>query len=108
MIDQKVKTISSHFGTDPALIAAVIQAEGNILKAVQCSMPSVETVEKAIEITCRSAVHAMSDYIKQTDPDGFVEFWASRWAPQGAKNDPTGLNGNWPTNVKKAWNVVHA
>lgn len=103
MIDQKIKTISSHFGTDPTLIGAVERAEGNLLKAVQCSIPSVETREKAIEITCRSLVHAMSDYIKQTDPDGFVDFWAQRWAPQGAKNDPTGLNKFWAGNVLKLW-----
>ena len=108
MIDQTIKTIASHFGIDPTLIGAVERAEGNILKAVQCSIPTVETREKALEITCRSAVHAMSDYIKQTDPDGFVEFWAKRWAPVGASNDPTKLNANWPKNVKKAWNVVQA
>lgn len=108
MIDQKVKTIASHFGIDPTLIAAVERAEGNILKAVQCSIPSVDSREQALQITCRSAAHAMCDYIKQTDPEGFVEFWAKRWAPQGAKNDPANLNANWPVNVKRFWNTVQA
>lgn len=107
-IDPDVKRIAAHFGVDAALIQAVVRAEGNILKAVQCSIPSVTTREQAIEITCRSAVHAMSDLVKATRADVFVEFWAHRWAPQGAANDPTSLNANWPVNVKKFWGTVQA
>lgn len=107
-IDPDVRRIAGRFGVDPSLIQAVVRAEGNILKAVQCSLPNTSNVEQALEITCRSAAHAMSDYIKQTDPDGFVSFWAARWAPQGAKNDPTSLNANWPVNVKKFWGILHA
>jgi hypothetical protein len=32
-----------------------------------------------------------------------VDFWAKRWAPVGAANDPHDLNVNWPVNVKKFW-----
>lgn len=104
-IDPDVRRIAKRFGVDAALIQAVIRAEGNILKAVQCSVPSVTTREEAVEVTCRSAAHAMSDYIKQTNPAGFVSFWAARWAPVGVANDPTALNKNWPVNVTKGWKV---
>lgn len=102
-IDPDVRRLATRFGVDPALIQAVVTAEGDILKAVQCSIPSVETREKALEITCRSAAHAMSDYLKAHDRDGFVAFWGKRWAPLGAANDPTHLNQNWSKNVLKLW-----
>lgn len=102
-IDLDILRIAKKFGIDAALIQAVVNAEGNIVKAVQCSLPNVTTREEALEITCRSAIHAMSDFVKIGDPGGFVQFWANRWAPRGVKNDPTDLNKNWPVNVLKAW-----
>jgi len=103
-IDPVVRAVAKDFGLDPALLQAVERAEGNILKAVQCSIPSVQTREQALRITARSAVHAMSDYIRTSQRGPFVQFWAARWAPQGAKNDPTNLNANWPKNVLTFWN----
>lgn len=102
-IDEDVRRLAKRFGVDPALIQAVVKAEGNILKAIQCTFPNVKTREEALEITCRSAVHAMSDYVKAESAAGYVAFWAHRWAPQGAENDPTDLNKNWPANVTKLW-----
>lgn len=103
VIDPDVRAIAEQFRVDPSLIQAVMQAEGNIVKAVQCSFPSVTTREAAIEITCRSAVHAMSDYIKIQNKEGFIQFWAKRWAPVGATNDPNNLNANWSSNVSRLW-----
>lgn len=102
-IEPIVRDTAAHFGVDPALIQAVIAAEGNILKAVQCSIPSIDTREKALEVTCRSANHAQSAYVSTHDAAGFVAFWASIWAPTGAKNDPHDLNRNWPLNVLRMW-----
>lgn len=105
-IDPDVRGIAAHFGVDAALIQAVVQAEGNIVRAVQCSIPSVQTREQALQILCRSAVHAMSDFIKnggEPRQDAFVEFWAARWAPQNVANDPLHLNANWATNVDRLW-----
>lgn len=34
----------------------------------------------------------------------FLEFFASRWAPIGAENDPHNLNKNWLPNVRKILN----
>ena len=102
-IDPDVLRIAKRFGVDPKLIQAVVTAEGDIFKAVKCSVPTVRDREQALEITCRSAAHAMSDFLKQSNPVGFVSFWAARWAPVGAENDPTSLNQNWPKNVAKLW-----
>ena len=103
-VDPDVYRIAKRWGMDPTLIQAVVKAEGNILRAVQCSIPSVKTREEAIEITCRSAVHALCDFLDDSRlrPE-FVNFWAARWAPQGAVNDPTGLNQNWAGNVLEIW-----
>jgi hypothetical protein len=102
-IDPDVAQTAKYFGVDAALIQAVVIAEGNIVRAVQCSVPSVTTRQQALEITCRSCVHAMSDYVKAQHGADFVAFWAARWAPQGAANDPHGLNKNWPVNVRAHW-----
>ncbi len=102
-ISDDVRKAARKFGVDPALIQAVVIAEGNIIKAVQCSFPGVTDEAQALEITCRSAAHALSDYVKMTDPEAFAAFWGARWAPVGARNDPNGLNANWPRNVFKNW-----
>jgi hypothetical protein len=104
IVDSDVKAVAAHFGIDPALLQAVVQAEGNILRAVQCSMPSVQTREGALEVTARSSVHAMRDFIKTSGLEqAFVAFWGGRWAPMGASNDPSNLNRNWPSNVWTIW-----
>ena len=105
MIDADVRAVAHDFGLDPALLQAVVTAEGNILKAVQCSIPTVQTRSEALRILARSAAHAMTDYIKSSDQyrAEFVAFWGDRWAPVGAANDPKGLNANWIQNVRKLW-----
>ncbi len=105
IIDPDVAAAAKHSGLDPLLVQAVVRAEGNILKAVQCSIPSVTTRAEALDVLCRSCVHALSDFVKlsQTEQSNFVSFWAHRWAPEGVSNDPTNLNQNWPVNVLKFW-----
>lgn len=102
-IDPDVLRIARRFGVDPKLIQAVVIAEGDILKAVRCSLPNTLNRDEAIEVTCRSAAHAMSDFIRSTNASEFIEFWGSRWAPVGAANDPENLNHNWPSNVRRLW-----
>ena len=104
-IDADVLTVARAFGLDPALLQAVVIAEGNIVRAVQCSLPEVTTRELALRITARSCVHAMVDWIKGDDarPGAFVAFWADRWAPRGAANDPHDLNAHWALNVRRLW-----
>lgn len=102
-LDPDVRATAAHFGLDARLVQAVVNAEGNIVKAVQCSFPSVTTREKALDILCRSAVHAMSDFIQQAQAEDFVGFWSARWAPPNVANDPTHLNEHWSSNVFKLW-----
>lgn len=114
-IDTDVAATAKHWGLDPHLLQAVVNAEGNIVRAVAISIPSVTTRQEALEVTCRSAVHAMCDFIKANDPNvdlpdystnlerDFVAFFAARWAPVGVANDPHGLNRAWPSNVLSGW-----
>lgn len=103
-IDPDVASVAAQFDLDPRLLQAVVQAEGNIVKAVQCSVPSVTTRAMALHVLARSAGHALCDFAKQPEhaPE-FVAFWQARWAPDGAANDPHGLNGNWSHNVLRLW-----
>lgn len=83
---------------------AVVLAEGNIVKAVQCSIPSIVNEEDALDVLARSAAHALVDFVVQSGlKQSFSNYWSRRWAPVGADNDPTSLNKNWPGNVARAW-----
>jgi hypothetical protein len=104
-----VRGIAASFNLDPRLVQAVCDAEGNIVRAVQCSIPSVKTREEAIRVLCRSIVHAMRDYIVVNGhADDFVAQWARKWAPEKASNDPTNLNANWSHNVSTLWGAEKA
>lgn len=111
-IPPDVQQVGNHFAGSSTgfttLLQAVCQAEGNIVKAVQCTFPKVTTRTEALSITARSAVHAMTDYIVQQGSSGFVRFWQRRWAPEGVQNDPTHLNANWQANVEKLWQPATA
>ena len=105
-IDPDVRGKAAHYGLDPRLVQAVVNAEGNIVRAVQCSIPSVTTREQALDVLCRSCIHALRDFVHTSGLDkAFVGFWGARWAPIGAENDPKGLNKNWPGHVVKLWLV---
>lgn len=105
-IDLDVAATAKHFGLDPRLLQAVVNAEGPgmaILKAVQCSTQGVTTRTQALEIAARTLVHALSDYVRISVPTGFVEAFAAKWAPEGVANDPTHLNENFARNMRKLW-----
>jgi hypothetical protein len=105
MIDPDVRGVAKDFGLDADLLQAIVTAEGNIVRAVQCSVPSVTTRDQALRITARSVVHRMCDFTKAHDGAGFVKYMQSFWAPTGAENDPQNLNANWAPNVTKLWGV---
>lgn len=103
-IDADVRTTAQRFGLEPRFLQAIVNAEGDILRAVRCSIPSTKDRQTALEITCRSAIHAMRDFITAYGfAETYVEFFGSRWAPIGAGNDPTSLNKNWVPNVYRLW-----
>ena len=108
-IDPDVLAVARSIGLDAALLQAVVIAEGNIVRAVRCSLPSVTTREEALRVTARSAVHALCDWVTAGGSErkqSFVAFWAARWAPIGAKNDPNNMNANWPVTVGRLWSAV--
>lgn len=97
-----------------ALANAIYKAEGGaktkhpygILKRYKTT-----TSRQACINTCK---HAYRDYLvavakaPQIASKGprmaFLAFLANRYAPIGAKNDPTGLNRNWLKNVSHFYN----
>ena len=85
------------------LVQAIVTAEGDIVRAVQCSDDTVQTREQAIRVVCRSVIHRMCDWVQQDHPHEFVTYMGSKWAPIGAMNDPKSLNVNWVPNVSKLW-----
>lgn len=102
-IDADVSAVAARWGLSPALLQAIILSEGDIVAAVRCTVPSVATRAQALEILARSTTHRMQEYVADHDPRGFVDYFASKWAPVGVSNDPTSLNSNWPRNVFKLW-----
>jgi hypothetical protein len=94
------------FNLPQELVQAVVNAEGNILAAVRCSLPSVTTREEALRVLCRSIVHRMTEFIVDGGhAPNFVRYFGSKWAPIGVTNDPTNLNQFWANNVLRIWNV---
>lgn len=105
MIPKDVELIGRRYGVPARLLWAVEKAEGDLLKAVRCSIKSVKDLTEAREITARSAAHALFDFVLAGGSGwfAFIDFWAARWAPVGAANDPGNLNSNWAKNVKALW-----
>jgi hypothetical protein len=68
-----------------------------------------------LEICCQTVRHRLAEYDQDNQaldlhdaPDGkqvvvygrdFISWFASIWAPNGASNDPNGLNQNWSRNA---------
>lgn len=106
-VDVQLK--SADKGCPAELIQAVCDAEGPgdaIVRAVQCSLPRVTTRDQALDVLCRSANHRAWEFLALHGLDReFVEYFASKWAPQGVKNDPSNLNANWAGNVETLWGI---
>lgn len=105
VIDLDVREWAKQWGLDPMLVQAVCNAEGDIVKAVACSVPSVHARGEALMILCRSLTHRLWEFAKGQAQHGedFPAYFARMWAPIGAANDPTGLNANLAGNVRALW-----
>jgi hypothetical protein len=88
-------------------VQAVVQTEGDIVKAVQCSDPSITTRDLALRVLCRSLIHALWLFAAN-DPKAFVSLFGSRWAPVGVENDPHDLNVHFIPNMLALWTSSHA
>ena len=102
MIDADVRRIATEFNLDPKLVQSVVKQEGDIVRAVQCSVPDVTTREQAIRILCLSLVHRLWEFAGQR-PGAFVAYFGSKWAPYPTANDPKGLNRFFVPNVLQFW-----
>ena len=51
-------------------------------------------------VTLRSLKRRWQEYQLKNMNTPFEEYFASKWAPLNAENDPTGLNKNWISNFK--------
>jgi hypothetical protein len=118
--------VASHYNISPVWLQAMIICEGGkdaFIRAVQCSTTlGIDTYEQALHIGARSLTHAMSDFIFQNRPPAmdwaiaskdfvpqFAAFLAAKWAPYPAKNDPKGLNKNWPGNfIKSVYTILNS
>lgn len=108
IIHPTVAQTCAHWGQDPALIQAMVRAEGGpeaFVRAVQCSK-AISNFPQAVDVACRSATHRMWEYVKANVSEPYVLYLGSKWAPIGAANDPHGLNANWVHNVYDAW-ILH-
>lgn len=104
-IDLDVKEWAQQWGLDPFLLQALVNAEGNILKAVQCSQPQVSSRGEALMIACRSLTHRLWEHAKGLGlpSEDFVAYFCRQWAPLRVANDPSNLNANLPINIRALW-----
>ena len=105
-IEPDVYRVASTFGLDASLLQAIVDNEEDIVRAVQCAVQSVSTRSEALQITARSAVHAMCDFIKSGGPerqDDFIRFWSRRWSAFADTTEAALLNAGWKTNVDQWW-----
>lgn len=103
-IDSLVHHRAKHWGLPPALLQAVVDAEGGLpalVKAVQCSIPDIVDIGPALDITCRSLVHRLADFLldERDLRVEFLNYFGTKWAPVGVANDPQNLNANWARNA---------
>jgi hypothetical protein len=97
-------------------VAAIRKAEGGG-PGREFGVLSVKAPNYAaqLEVCCQTVRHRLLEYDQDNQtlepyeaPDGtqavaygqdFIDWFAGIWAPNGAPNDPSGLNQNWSKNV---------
>ena len=91
--------------TDEAIVNAIRKAEGSWtygIKSIKCAT-NVECRKICLRTVQNNKKRFMLYGFKKY-PD-YLSFLASKYAPIGAGNDPSGLNKNWLKNVK--WFLAH-
>lgn len=102
-------------GVDWAFIAAIRKAEnGGPGREWGVLSEDATTYQAQLTACCASVRNRLNDYpanpvckVERADlpprvayREGFIDYFARRWAPVGASNDPEGLNANWVKNVE--------
>lgn len=101
-IPANAQIIQPAIPTADAMCDAIYLAEGGEKAKKPYGVLSVPCDSEAScrQICLNSHRNNIKRFYNQDKYDDFVEFFGTRWAPVGAKNDPTGLNRNWVKNVK--------
>jgi hypothetical protein len=83
------------------VVDAIYLAEGGSKAKVPYGILSVKvsSKEEARKVCYNTVRNNWKRWENSGNPGTYLEFLASRYAPVGAKNDPTGLNRNWIKNV---------
>jgi hypothetical protein len=111
-----IKIAAAKHGLDWHFVAAIRKAEdggpGREFGVLSIKAPGYAA---QLEVCCQTVRHRLVEYDANNQalglhqaPDGdealvygqdFISWFASIWAPNGATNDPSGLNHNWCGNV---------
>ena len=89
--------------TDEQVANAIYLAEGGAKTRYPYGVISVNTHSDpayAKKIVLNSIARSRERWRKAGRPVDWLAYFASRWCPVGAENDPTGLNSNWLRNVR--------
>lgn len=90
--------------TDEQIVNAIYLAEGgkNAKKPYGILSVRCETEKECRKICFNTVKNNRKRYASQSKQKyvDYIQFLASRYAPIGVSNDPTGLNGNWERNVR--------
>ena len=111
-----IRIAAAQYGLDWHLVAAIRKAEnggpGREFGVLSVKAP---TYALQLDVCCQTVRHWLVQYDADNEaldlhetPDGkesivyhqdFVTWFGEIWAPNGASNDPGGLNRNWSQNV---------
>jgi hypothetical protein len=111
-----IKIAAAKYGLDWHFVAAIRKAEGGgpgrDFGVLSVNAP---TYTAQLEVCCQSVRHRLVQYDQDNQlvdlhetpggeqvvvyNDDFIGWFGAIWAPNGAANDPTGLNANWSKNV---------
>lgn len=81
---------------------AVYRAEGGAKTRYPYGVLSVKVngEAEARRVCLNSIRNSRQRWYKAGCPGDWLAYFAKRWCPVGASNDPTGLNSNWLRNVR--------
>ena len=86
---------------EPTFLNAIKTAENDEARFGVRS-EDVSSPEEANQVLKNSLSKAFDRWMLSGRQMPFIDFFASRWAPIGAKNDPEGLNKNFPKNFRES------
>lgn len=113
----QIEKVAAEYAVDPFFIAAIRHAEnGAAGREFGVLSEDATTYEAQLRGACASLRGELSRYVGNAFDvlqgpkvkrliyrKAFITWFASIWAPGGARNDPTNLNANWARNATVAY-----